>query len=81
MNILKLLKPTASASSLRHFYNALLGDIHSALNIDVSACAPIIVPLIEEKLPGKILSSIDDCGKYDDFDLDEFTENFKNYIL
>ena len=83
MNILKLPKPTSSASSVRHFYNTVMGDICSlkALNIDVSACAPIIVPILEEKLPGKILSSIVDCRKYADFDLDEFTENFKNYII
>ena len=83
MNILKLPKPKSSASSLRQFYNTLMGDIRSlnALNIDVSACAPIIVPVIEEKLPGKILGSIGDCGKHADFDLDEFTENFKNYFL
>ena len=75
--------PTSSASSVRHFYNTVMGDICSlkALNINVSACAPIIVPILEEKLPGKILSSIVDCRKYADFDLDEFTENFKNYII
>ena len=80
MNILKLQKPTSSAFSLFHFYNTLLGDIWSlkALNIDVSACAPIIVPILEEKLPGKILSSIGDCWNYANFDLDEFTENFSN---
>ena len=83
MNILKLPKPTSIASSLRHFYNTLMGDIRSlkALNIDVSACAPIIVHIIEEKLPGKILSSIGDCGTDVDFKLDDFTENFKNYIV
>ena len=83
MNLLQLPKPTPIASSLRHFYNTVMGDIRSlkALNIDVSACAPIIVPIIEEKLPGKILSSIGDCGKDTDFNLDEVTENFKNYIL
>ena len=83
MSILKLPKPTSIASSLRHFYNTLMGDIRSlrALNIDVSACAPIVVPIIEEKLPGKILSSIGDCGTDADFKLDKFTENFKNYIL
>ena len=83
MNILKLPKPTSITSSLCHFYNTLMGDIRSlkALNIDVSACAPIIIPIIEEKLPGKILSSIGDCRTDVDFKLDDFTENCKNYIL
>ena len=83
MSILKLPKLTSSASSLRHFYNTLMCDIRSlkALNIDVSVCAPIIVPIIEEKILRKIQSSIGDCGKYADFDLYEFTENFKSYIL
>ena len=75
MNILKLPKFTSSASSLRHIYNTLMGDIFSlkASNIDLSACAPIIVPIFEEKLPGKILSNTGDCWKYADFNLDEFT--------
>ena len=61
------------------FYNTLMGDIRSlkALNIDVSACAPMIVPIVEEKLPGKILSSLCDCGTDVDFKLDDFTENYK----
>ena len=83
MNILKLPKPTSITSSLRHFYTILMGDICSlkALNIDVSACAPIIVPIIEEKLPGKILSSIGDCRTDVEFKRNDFTENFKNYSL
>ena len=83
MNILKLPKPTSFASSLHHFYNTIMGDIRTltALNIDVSACSPIIVPIIEEKLPGRILSSIGDCRTDVDFKLDNFTENFKNYIV
>ena len=62
MNILKLPKPTSIVSSLRHFYNIFMGDIRplKALNIAISACAPIIAPIMEEKLPGKILSSIGD---------------------
>ena len=76
-------KATSIASILRHFYSTLMGDICSLnpLNIDVSACAPIIIPIIEERLPGKILSSIGDCGTDADFRHDEFTESFKNYIL
>ena len=50
LNLLKMPKPTLLASSLRHFYNALMGDIRSleSLNIDVAACAPFIVPIIED---------------------------------
>ena len=83
MNLHKLPKPTPIASSLRHFYNTVMGDIRSlkALNIDVSACVPINVPIIEEKLPGKSLSSIGDCRKDTDFNLDKLPENFTNYIL
>ena len=83
LNILKLPKPTHIVSSLRHFYNTLMGDIRSlkALKIDVSACAPFIVPIIEEKLPGTILSALGDCGKDSQFDLDQFVESFKDYIL
>ena len=34
---------------LCHFYNTLMDSL-KALNIDVSACAPVIIPMMEEKL-------------------------------
>ena len=39
LNLLKMPRPTLVASSLRHFYNSLMGDIRSleSLNIDVAA--------------------------------------------
>ena len=82
LNLLKMPKPTLLASSLRHFYNALMGDIRSleSLNIDVAACAPFIVPIIEDKLPGKVLSSIGDYGKEVSFNLKGFIERLKTYI-
>ena len=82
LTVLKMPKPTLLASSLRHFYNALMGDIRSleSLNIDVAACAPFIVSIIEDKLPGKVLSSIGDCGKEVSFNLKGFIERLKTYI-
>ena len=80
LNILKLPKPTQSATSLRNFYKSLMGDICSlqALTIDVPACAPFISPLIEDKLPGKVRGSIVDSGKGVEFDL--FTHSVKDFI-
>ena len=81
-NILKLPKPTQSASSLRQFYNSLMGDLRSlqALKIDVSACAPFIIPIIEDKLPGKVRGSLGDSGQGVQFDLKLFTDGLKNFI-
>ena len=47
---------TQASSSLRQFYSSVMGDIPSLeeLGINVSACAPFIIPIIEDKLPGKI---------------------------
>ena len=63
-NILRLPKPTQVPSSLRQLYNSLMGDTLSleALDINVSACAPFIIPIIEEKLPGKVRSSLSESG-------------------
>ena len=82
LNLLKMPKPTLVASSLRHFYNSLMGDIHllESLNIDVAVCAPFIVPIIKDNLPGKVLSSIGDCGKQSSFSLDGFIEKVKGFI-
>ena len=76
-NILRLPKPTQSASNLRQFYNSLMGDLRSleGLKIDVSACAPFIIPIIEDKLPGKVRGSIGDAGKGTKFDLTLFTDS------
>ncbi len=41
---------------------------------------PVSGWVIEDKLPGKVLSSIGDCGKKHNFDLKEFTDKFKEYI-
>ena len=81
-NILNMPKPIHSASSLRQFYNSIMGDIRSleALEIDISACAPFIVPILEEKLQPKVRSSIGDCGEGKKFDLDLFTKNLKEFI-
>ena len=70
------------ASSLRHFYNSIMGDIRSleSLEIDVVACAPFLVPIIEDKLPFKVLSSIGDCGRQCSFDLKGFIDKFREYI-
>eukprot|EP00794_Sanderia_malayensis_P003895 gene3895-biopygen3329 len=55
MHLLRLPKATLVATNLRQFYNSLMGDIRSlnALGINVAACAPIIIPIIEDKLPVK----------------------------
>ena len=59
-----------------------MGDIRSlqALKIDVPACAPFIIPIIEDKLPGKVRGSIGDSGKGVEFDLKSFTDSFKDLI-
>ena len=82
LNLLKMPRPTLVASSLRHFYNSMMGDLRSleSLKIDIAACAPFIVPIMEDKLPGKVLSSIGDCGKQSTFSLNCFIEKFKGYI-
>ena len=82
MNLLKMRKPTLLASSLRQFYNAVMGDIRSleALKVDVTACAPIIMPIVEDKLPGKVRSTIGDCGKGTNFSLTLCTDSLKEYI-
>ena len=51
-----------------------------ALGINISACAPFIIPIIEEKLPGKARSYIGDCGRDVNFDLQSFISSFKDYI-
>jgi len=82
LNLLKMQKPTFLASSLRQFYNSLMGDIRSleSLNSDVAARAAFIVPITEGKLPGKVLSTIGDCGKEVSFNLKGFIERLKTYI-
>ena len=82
MTLLKMPKPTLLATSLRQFYNAVMGDIRSleALKGDVTACAPIIVRILEGKLPGKVRSTIEDCGKGTKFSLTLFTDSLKEYI-
>jgi len=80
-NVLKLPKPMQSASSLRQFYNSLMGDLRSlqALKIDVSACAPFIIPIIEDKLPGKVRGLLGDSVQGVQFDLKLFTDCLKNF--
>ena len=48
--------------------------------IDISACAPFIIPIIEVKLPGKVRSSIGDSGQGVHFALKLFTDSLKAYI-
>ena len=81
-NILKLPKPTQSASSLRQFYNSLMGNLCSlqALKVDVSACVPFVIHIIEDKLPGKVRGSLGDSGQGVQFDLKLFTDGLKNFI-
>ena len=81
-NILKLPKPSQSPSSLKQIYNSLMGDLRSleTLRIDISACAPFIIPIIEEKLPGKVRSSIGDSGQGVHFALKPFADSLKAYI-
>ena len=81
-NILRLPKPTQAPSSLRQFYNSLMGDIRSleALGINVSACAPFIIPIIEDKLPGKVRSALGDSGQGVQFTLKPFTDSLKAFI-
>ena len=81
-NILKLPKPCQSPPSLRQFYNSLMGDLRSleALGIDISVCAPFIIPIVEEKLPGKVRSSIGDSRQGVHFALQLFTNGLKAYI-
>ena len=83
LNLLKMPRQTLVASSLRHFDNSMMGDIRSleSLNIDIAAYAPFTVPIIEDKLPGKVLSSICDCGKQSTFSLNGFIENLKATLL
>ena len=82
LNLLKMQRPTLVASSLRHFYNSMMGDLRSleSLKIDIAACAPFIVPIMENKLPGKVLSSIGDYDKQSTFSLNGFIEKLKGYI-
>ena len=82
LTLLKMQKPTFLASSLRQFYNALMGDICllESLNNDAAACLPFIVPIIEDKLRRKVLNSIGDCGKEVSFNLKGFIEWLKTYI-
>ena len=58
LNLPKMPRLTLVASSLRHFYNSMTGDLRSleSLKIDVAACAPFIVPIIKDKLPCKVFS-------------------------
>ena len=82
LSLLKLPRPTLVVSSLRHFYNSMMGDLRSleSLNIDIAACAPFIVPILEDKLPGQVLSHIGDCGKQSTFSLNGFIEKLKGYV-
>ena len=59
-----------------------MGDVRSleALGIDISVCAPFIIPIVEEKLPGKVRSSIGDPGQGVYFALKPFTNGLKAYI-
>ena len=59
-----------------------MGDLRSleALGIDISVCAPFIIPIVEEKLPGKVRSSIGDSGQGVHFALKPFTNGLKAYI-
>ena len=82
MNLLKIPKPTPFAASIRQFYNSVMGDIRSleALNVNIAAFAPFIIPIIEEKLPVKACSAIGDCGEEFYFNLQLFVENFKKFL-
>ena len=77
-----ILKPTLFAASILQFYNSVMGDIRSleALNVNVAACAPFIIPIIEEKLPVKAQSAIGDCGEESFFNLQLFVGNFKKFL-
>ena len=71
-----------SASSLRQFYNSLMGDLRSlqALKIDISSCAPFIILIIKDKLPGKVRGLLGDSGQGIQCDLTLFTDGLKNFI-
>ena len=75
-------KPTQSASSLRQFHNSLMGDIQllEALSINVSACAPFIIPIIEDKLPAKVRSAIGDSSQGIHFVLKRIMDSPKDFI-
>ena len=80
-NILKLPKPTKPASSLKQFCNSLmyLRSLYK-LKINVSAWAPFIIPIIEDKLPGKIRGSIGGSGHGVQFDLKLSMDSLKDFI-
>ena len=82
MNLVQMPQPTLLATSLRHLYNAIMGDISSleALKVDVTTCAPIIVPILKDRLPVKVHSMIGDCGKDTNFSLKLFTDSLKENI-
>ena len=60
----------------------MIGDLHSldSLTSDITACALFIVPIMEDKLPGKVLSSIGECGEQSTFSLYSLIETLKGYI-
>ena len=71
-----------SGSSLRTLYNAIMTDVRSleSLDVDTVACAPILVPLLEEKLPSCVKGNMAELDKVDKFKLKDFLEAIKSQV-
>lgn len=83
-NLMEIPSPAGNYSSLREFHNRIMGDIRSLENmsVDIVACAPFIVPIVERKLPKFFREKIGTAGQGDSFNLrkfvDKFTEELEN---
>ena len=82
LRLAHLSKPELSGPSLRNYYNAIMTDLRSlaTLKVDTNACASILVPLLEEKLPGRIRGNISEIDREDTFKLATFLDALKRQV-
>lgn len=82
LRLLHLDKPQLNGQSLRSFFNSVMTDIRSLANlkVDVNVAAPILVPIIEDKLPSKVRGNIADIDRENFYKLDTFLNAFKRQV-
>ena len=82
LNILNAPKPQLTASSLRQFYNQVMGDLRclGTMQVSISESASFIIPILEEKLPKQFREKMGDCNQQNSFNFELFMGEFSKQL-
>ena len=82
MRLVHLKEPKKSGRALRTYYNSVMTDIRSldTLKVDTKKAAAILIPIIEDKLPGDVRADISDIDRTDEYDMLKFLDALQRQV-